>query len=76
MLFLFVAPPTFPGPVENRKQENMDAQIDPIEIPDPQLQERVVVVIEDRGRAAEQILDEQAAEHTAGENISTPRFLP
>jgi len=54
----------------------MNTQINLIEIPDAQLQERVSSVVEDKARTAEQILNEQAAEHEADKNISTPRYLP
>lgn len=54
----------------------MNTQVNDVEIPNAQLQERVAVVVEDQARPAEQILQDQAAEHQADKNISTPRYLP
>jgi hypothetical protein len=54
----------------------MNTQTDFVEIQDAQLQERVTVVVEDKARTAEQILNEQAAEREADENTSAPRYLP
>ncbi len=54
----------------------MNTQDISIEIRDTQLQERVVVVIEDKARSAEQIFIEQAAECEANKNTSAPRYLP
>jgi hypothetical protein len=54
----------------------MNTQINFVQIQDVQLQERVAMVVEYEARTAEEILNEQAAEHKADQNIYTPRYLP
>jgi hypothetical protein len=53
----------------------MNTQNNFVEIQDAQLQERVLILIEDRTQTAEQVLNEQAAEHNV-DKTSAPRYLP
>jgi hypothetical protein len=74
---VFVLTPTRPSRWGRReRRRKMNTQTDFVEIQDAQLQERVTVVVEDKARTAEQILNEQAAEREADENTSAPRYLP